>query len=175
MQQFFVQNVTIVLETAFTLLVLFFWVACGWIFIGNLNEGWISKSENAFGEELTGYTPLLVDAFYFVTTTITTVGYGDFSAGEGTKLEMYFVMFLEFFGIAMFSVIQQRVLSLKTEKDDEREVNKKLEELETYLFNLDRTLPTKMSKNVYDIALEFMSNSLVLSTYHPFHDYPYFE
>lgn len=42
-------------------------------------------------------------AFYFASTTATTVGYGDIS---GNNLpEYYFIMFTEFFGLAVFSII----------------------------------------------------------------------
>lgn len=52
-----------------------------------------------------------IDAIYYVTTTATTVGYGDFYAYEET--EKLFVCFLEFAGICIFSAITANIRNLR--------------------------------------------------------------
>merc|ERR1740130_1494015 len=89
-------------------------MAVVWIAIGlyeSTGEGWV----NAFIEEqreLTGdpnvdeYTYMWViyfNAFYFILTTITTVGYGDISGS--TTNEYLFSMCVEFIGLTFFSFL----------------------------------------------------------------------
>lgn len=50
-----------------------------------------------------------ISGYYFVTTTIATVGYGDFSSH--TVMESLFTMFCEFFGIALFGYISGGLVS----------------------------------------------------------------
>lgn len=50
-------------------------------------------------------------AFYFVTTTATTVGYGDYYANN--KWEKFYLIFLEFTGICTFSIITGNITSIK--------------------------------------------------------------
>lgn len=52
------------------------------------------------------------DAVYFVSSTITTVGFGEINALSGTiirkDVEMVFCMFLELFGILAFAITSNR-------------------------------------------------------------------
>jgi len=51
-------------------------------------------------------------SFYFVSTTTTTVGYGDiFGNNNGEK---FYIMLLEFFGISIFSILLGNIKNLKT-------------------------------------------------------------
>jgi len=62
-----------------------------------------------------------VTAIYYVTTTSTTVGYGDYypvNVGEKS-----FGIFLEFFSIIIFSVITSRIMSLKRERTIRQEID----------------------------------------------------
>ena len=52
-----------------------------------------------------------IDSLYFMTTTMTTVGYGD-KKGESEK-ERILLCIIMFFGLAMFTLISNQVLSLK--------------------------------------------------------------
>jgi voltage-gated potassium channel len=47
--------------------------------------------------------PIYISAFYFILTTITTVGYGDISGS--TTNEILFSMFVEFVGLTFFSFL----------------------------------------------------------------------
>ena len=73
--------------------------ACGWIKIGRLSDNsWINIME----EEQSIYN-IYWSAFFFVLTTITTVGYGE---GMGsTQVEYIYCMFVQLLGLSLFSVI----------------------------------------------------------------------
>ena len=49
----------------------------------------------------------MLDPFYFSFTTMSTVGYGDFSPTSNNPVEQGFFLFGLFFGIAVFTMIQQ--------------------------------------------------------------------
>ena len=53
--------------------------ACIWIYIGILDDEWMDDIER----QLDGKAETYVNAIYFVTTTMTSVGYGDFNAWDG--------------------------------------------------------------------------------------------
>lgn len=73
--------------------------------------GWV----NSLGPEvIEDKTYIYITAFYFVTVTATTVGYGDFSGT--TNEERLFLIFLEFAGICIFSIISRNIQSLKSTK-----------------------------------------------------------
>jgi len=47
-----------------------------------------------------------VDAIYFVTTTMTSVGYGDIYGFDEGRICMGTVMFTQFFGMLGFSIVK---------------------------------------------------------------------
>ena len=49
------------------------------------------------------FTSIYPNAFYFILTTITTVGYGDITGS--TSAEYVFSMFVEFIGLTFFSLL----------------------------------------------------------------------
>ena len=54
-----------------------------------------------------------VTSLYFIVTTVTTVGYGDYSATNTS--ERLFLIMLEFLGISVFSIIMGNITSLKSD------------------------------------------------------------
>ena len=73
-------------------------------------DGWIPKDEDG---KLIGITPwhFYIKQMYFMTTTMTTIGYGDFSAKQYHSDDykagdnMLLIFFLQFFAILTFSLI----------------------------------------------------------------------
>lgn len=63
--------------------------------------------ENEYG--IGGVSPhyqdhyLYVTAFYFITTTASTIGYGDY--GAKSTMEMFYVIIVQFIGMSVFSII----------------------------------------------------------------------
>ena len=87
-------------------------MACIWVLIGKQNdEGWVINfvdgQKEATGNENLNYIDYTLDiyanAFYFILTTITTVGYGDL--GGNTTIELLFSMIVEFVGLTFFSFL----------------------------------------------------------------------
>jgi len=76
-------------------------IACIWILFAEIGEegykNWIENYELENRSEF----QLYVISYYFVITTFSTVGYGDFS--PQTSYERIFVIFLEIAGIIFFS------------------------------------------------------------------------
>lgn len=63
-------------------------------------DGWMSTKGN-FANYEHKYYDSYIPAVYFIVTTFTTVGYGEFSATSNA--EMIFVMIMELLGLAIFS------------------------------------------------------------------------
>ena len=58
-----------------------------------------------------GATKFYITSVYFITTTITTVGYGDIS---GVNIyEKLFIIILQFIGILLFTLVKETVLNIK--------------------------------------------------------------
>lgn len=65
-----------------------------------------------------------VSSLYYVTTTATTVGYGDITPKN--RHEKLFNVFLEFIGICTFSLITGRILGLKSSISLEEVISQKV-------------------------------------------------
>lgn len=46
---------------------------------------------------------IYITAFYFITTTASTIGYGDY--GAKSPIEMYYMIIVQFVGMIVFSII----------------------------------------------------------------------
>jgi len=83
-----------------------------WIRIGSVtdvygNEGWVGimkEKHQDYKEADLLYTSIYSTAFYFTVSTATTVGYGDYYGS--TFNERLFLIFLQFTGICIYSLIQ---------------------------------------------------------------------
>ena len=52
--------------------------SCAWIYVGALDNQWMGEEEKLFKDKGTTY----VNSIYFITTTMTSVGYGDINGFE---------------------------------------------------------------------------------------------
>jgi hypothetical protein len=80
-----------------------------------------------------------VTSMYFVCTTATTIGYGDY--GGGVKAEKYFLVILEFAGICIFSAITNNIRSLKSHTKIKDVISSRIMDVNNFLFDLDNLLP----------------------------------
>ena len=82
------------------------------------------------------FTSIYPNAFYFILTTITTVGYGDIS---GTTSEEYiFSMFVEFIGLTFFSLLTGTIsVMFSSDQSFESLINARMEELDLWLYRLE--------------------------------------
>ena len=93
-------------------------LSCIWIISGNYEsnggESWMTNmSEDATRAEL------YLTSFYFTVTTITTVGYGDFSAS--TNLEKTMCIFIMIVGVIAFSCASGSLTNYIAETDKRNE------------------------------------------------------
>lgn len=102
-----ITNAFLAFKTLFYMLILFHTLANAWIYIGE--KGW--RETYLFDHQVKDPWPIYANAFYFVVTTATTIGYGDIN---GTTLtEEGFCMFLQFLGIIVFSGITGNIRRLQ--------------------------------------------------------------
>ena len=81
---------------------------------------------------------MYIDAIYFVTTTMTAVGYGDLSAFDKGEWSMAAVMITQFFGLLGFSIIKQQVFTTKSLTTIEDVINTTEYDIEETLFRIDK-------------------------------------
>ena len=104
--QITIENIYSCLTTVCALVYFLHLLSCAFIAIGHISSSeednsvyWIER----LGIEHTNKREVYWTAWYFITTTITTIGYGDI-AGQ-TAFEKIFLIFLLFVGILCFTVI----------------------------------------------------------------------
>lgn len=86
-------------------------IACAWIGLNFRHpNAWFVRA----GYEKTSAFDIYVTSMYYTITTVTTIGYGDYSAF--TTPEKAQMIIIQFVGICIFTIIQQRVLSVRGEK-----------------------------------------------------------
>lgn len=110
LQSYIIQNLLSWLLAAFKFILGVHYMACVWIGIQNLNDNmdFFTYPDNM------GY--IYVDAFYFMTTTISTVGYGDFKAYDADSTNwllgfynMLYMCFAITSGILLFTLVTNQV------------------------------------------------------------------
>jgi hypothetical protein len=145
-------------------------MACIWIIIGaNEEGGWVqqfieAQRESTGNSSLTKYEfkiEIYVNAFYFILTTITTVGYGDINGT--TTTELLFSMCVEFVGLTFFSFLTGTIsVMFSGNQSFESLINTRMEQLDLWLLrlencNADDKIPNKL---YYDIK-EFIEDAFV--------------
>eukprot|EP00347_Sterkiella_histriomuscorum_P000928 403373987 len=149
-----VENFFVVLRTLLYLFVLFHVLACFWILLSYTENSWINSSYILNQSDRESYLFVYVTSLYFVTTTATTVGYGDFSALN--SWEKIYLLFLEFTGICTFSVITGNITGLKHQKKIADIIEDKQAEIESFLFEIDKSTSKNLDGETYDQAKEYI-------------------
>ena len=140
--------------------------ACIWIIIGRGEEGTWLRGCIVSGE-LTCNDPMKIEeekwkiyitSFYWVITTLTTVGYGD-EKGY-TTTEYIFQMVIEFLGIALFSFLMGSINTLVvTDQKLQDIIDDRIEDLDIWLRRLDKSRTKILPKNLYDSIKDFVEQS----------------
>ena len=120
-----IHNIFHVITTAFYLIFSMHITSCMWINIGFRLNGWINTTDWGYDGGVFDITTMghenafkiYWNAMYYISATMTTIGYGDISGyvGDGphSKPEMYFVMLLEFFGILTLTYISEAIMKVE--------------------------------------------------------------
>jgi hypothetical protein len=112
-------------------------LACIWLYIGQNTPGsWIRHYDMGFegeGDNSTDRSPTekYIASFYWVVTTLTTVGYGDYKGF--TKDEYIFTMAVEFVGFLFFSIMMGFINEIFFEGSNEPDSNEKLDQVDVWL------------------------------------------
>mmetsp|Transcript_51240 Transcript_51240/g.70370 ORF Transcript_51240/g.70370 Transcript_51240/m.70370 type:complete len:272 (-) Transcript_51240:2283-3098(-) len=127
-------------------------IACLWIVFGRLEGGWVLNGDLLSDDHSFG---LYTSSFYFVLTTITTVGYGDISGGSAH--EYIFCMCVEFIGLTFFSFLLGTIsIMLQGEKSFEQLINERLAMMDLWLRRLE--LSNQKSQMPGKLYLEIKRN-----------------
>jgi hypothetical protein len=112
-------------------------------------------------DEYTYIWTIYINAFYFILTTITTVGYGDIS-GSTTK-EYLFSMSVEFVGLTFFSFLTGTIsVMFSGDQSFESLINARMEELDLWLLRLENCNKVeKIPNKLYHSIKEFIQDAFV--------------
>lgn len=109
-------------------------MSCTWLFIGRREGGWLADAPKDYVESY-------VTSFYFITQTITKVGYGDYSPMNW--IESSFLGMLMFSSIFWFTLLQNRVETMQIVKSLQTYMHEKGVEVTFFLHKVDKTLKNK--------------------------------
>lgn len=99
-----------------------------------------------------------ITAYYWVVTTLTTVGYGDIIGY--TPEEYIFNMIVEFIGIAFFSFIMGSINSVLLADDSVDMTEEQLERVDIWLVKLDNSRASKtLPKVLYEKIKDYIKES----------------
>jgi hypothetical protein len=165
-EKIFIENMMNYVKVLIELILLIHLAACIWIFVSFANDTWdyfvIVRDNDDFYNSY-------FDSLYFMTTTMTSVGYGDRS-GFPVDFLMGFVMFAQFAGILSFSLIKFNVFNTKSKISVNDLVTEIGEQMTDYLNSLNTIRKDVNIRQEYmDEALEYVQNSERYSTRVPLH------
>jgi hypothetical protein len=142
-------------------------LSCVWIYFGNVVEGsWMQicpeppSSKCSTGMYVNRYndTEVYITAMYWVITTLTTVGYGDYKGY--TPKEYLIQMVVEFLGIGIFSYLMGSISSLVGSEQNLQDIlDERVEQIENWLRKLEKARTKSFSKQLYDCIKEFTRKS----------------
>lgn len=138
--------------------------------IGDSEEsGWVASfisAQQAATGDLTiktydYFVEIYANAFYFILTTITTVGYGDISGS--TTLELLFSMCVEFVGLTFFSFLTGTIsVMFSGDQSFESLINARMEQLDLWLLRLENcNKEEKIPNRLYHSIKEFIQDAFV--------------
>ncbi|GAB1483558.1 hypothetical protein MASR2M78_23740 [Treponema sp.] len=111
-------------------------IAVGWILIGASELARVPKDR-------------YLRALYWVTTTISTIGYGDYTPDHNSNAQISYTIVIQLFGVAMFSYVIANVSSLVSNLDVARSAyRRRLDEVNAYL--RAQRIPLDLQERVRD-------------------------
>ena len=158
------ENIGYILDLLIIMFLSIHILGCAWIYIGKIVEcSWLNQGDtdpSTPGSETSGcMTGIIVEkendyavyvcAVYWVITSLTTVGYGDFKGYQGE--EYCFQMIVEFLGIVVFSFLMGSINGLMEKEVILQDIiDARIEDVELWLRKLEKTRSKNFSKQLYD-------------------------
>jgi len=132
MHRLLLDNLLSWLMSGLKLLFCIHYFTCGYIGIDSF------RGEQRFDSEMRfSY----VKTFYFLTTTIAAVGYGDYSAFEGAggdwALQMAYMTFVIIFGIILFSTVTNEIFTYRKLENVHELVKRKVKDTQHFLYAVE--------------------------------------
>lgn len=131
-------------------------MACTFIYLGNLGPAyWIRK--NGFDKK--SNFSIYVFSFYWIITTLTTVGYGDYTGAE--MEEIIFTMILEFIGLTFFSLLTGTISIIAGKKETFNAlVNERLDKLDVWIKQIEKSnQPKYLPSWMYSSIRKFVEDA----------------
>ena len=142
------------------------YLACGWIVINLVKE--LEEIKRVEFVETT-VPARYFESFYLITTTITTVGYGDYKAYNDSDpvwaTEMLYLFFVSVAGTLLFSTVTNSVFNYQKLDTVNEIVSKKTGDMEVYLYDISRLRKDKfLGDDKISESLEHMEEYVRNST-----------
>ena len=120
-----------------------------------------------------------IESFYLITTTITTVGFGDYKAFNDEDpvwaSEMCYLFIVTLAGIILFSLVTNEIFSYKKIKTVNEIVTQTVSSMEEYLYEVSRVMPEEfLGYDKIDESLEYMEEHIRNSTCYHFTQSQYY-
>ena len=123
---------------------------------------------------------LYVDGLYLMTTTITTVGYGDFKGFNDTDgawtREMVYLIFVTVIGIVLFSIITNEIFTYRFPITVKEIVIQKRKDMELYMWTLSAVRKGRgLEDDMVELCLKQMEESILTSTRYYFSNNQFYD
>ena len=127
----------------------------------------------------TGVTERYFESVYMISTTITTVGYGDYKAFNDTNpiwlAEMCYLYVISLGGPFLFTTVSTQVFQYQKLKNVNQIVSEQCKDMEEYLYNISSQRHGKfLGTRKIEESLELMEDTIRSSTKFHFEDNHFF-
>ena len=144
LKRYMFNNVLSWIMASFKFLLTIHYFACLWIYVTSFKE------EQGLPEAFFIYEDRFhqyYEALYLMTTTISTVGYGDYKAfvdtsGDWTN-EMIYLIFATISGIILFSSVTREIFNYRKLLTIKEIVKQRVRDLEIYLYDVNKVISHK--------------------------------
>jgi hypothetical protein len=143
---------------AYWLVVAIHIIALGWVWIGA-------------GETGRPYFDQYIRALYWATTTIATIGYGDYTPDHNSTVQIVYTIIIQLFGVGMFSYVIANVSSLVANLDVAKSAYRRhLDEVNAFLHA--QRIPSHLQERVRDYYSYLWEQQRGVSTMQVLQEFP---
>lgn len=149
---------------------------CGWILIYYYK---VEKGIETFEFSSDNLMVHYFESLYLMTTTISTVGYGDFKGFYSVEpywhFEMTYLIFVTITGIILFGTVANQIFKYKTLLTVHEMVNVRVKEIEIYMYQISATLEENIPLQYIHQCKKHVELSIRNSTKFHFKENPFYQ